>query len=495
MQSYLIAFRISLPMSPSSLKIVCISAFCLLLFWQGCASYNKRIESYYTEVSEGNYDKANSKLEHISLLKKDRNQLLYFLEKGKITHSLAQYKTSNNYFNQADRYMEESRLKGKDLVAGTLINPMMQKYLGEDFEKYMIHYYKALNYLYLGQPEEAVVEARRITLLRQQQEGPPGRDEKHYSQDAFSMMLQGLIYESANDINNAFIAYRNAAETYLKNKDQIYYGVQMPVQLKKDLLRTAYQNGFMDELSRFEKILNMQYVPQKPPEGGTLIVFWENGLAPVKDQQDLVFSLVRREGGFYFMDRNGGEPVPFQSTVFFSDDQFERLRLSIFHVSFPKYRLMQPLYYSAWVNNGIDSLPTEKAEDINELAVLTLKQRYLKEISLALSRLAVKKAAELAVRGKDHSSKKDKEIREGIAGALQAYNVFSEKADTRNWQSLPASISYARFPLAKGTNKLSIVLQDVKGRKLTHSFSINGTGNLVFYNYSSPTCESIPLLW
>ena len=147
------------------------------------------------------------------------------------------------------------------------------------------------------------------------------------------------------------------------------------------------------------------------------------------------------------------------------------------------------MYYSAWISNGKDSLKTEIAEDINALAVLTLKQRYLKEISLTLSRLAVKKAAESVVRGKDLGSKKNKEILEGIAGALQVYNIFSEKADTRNWQSLPAFISYARFPLAPGTNKLSIILREENGRENSHSFNINGTGSFIFYNYSSPTSD------
>ena len=123
------------------------------------------------------------------------------------------------------------------------------------------------------------------------------------------------------------------------------------------------------------------------------------------------------------------------------------------------------------------------------MAVLTLKQRYLKEISLTLSRLAVKKAAESVVRGKDLGSKKNKEILEGIAGAFQVYNIFSEKADTRNWQSLPAFISYARFPLAPGTNKLSIILREENGRENNHSFNINGTGSFIFYNYSSPTSD------
>lgn len=46
------------------------------------------------------------------------------------------------------------------------------------------------------------------------------------------MNLQGIIYEMGGDINNAFIAYRNAADVYLQSNDT-YYGVELPGQLKK----------------------------------------------------------------------------------------------------------------------------------------------------------------------------------------------------------------------------------------------------------------------
>jgi len=35
-------------------------------------------------------------------------------------------------------------------------------------------------------------------------------------------------------------------------------------------------------------------------------------------------------------------------------------------------------------------------------------------------------------------------------------NTVTEKADTRNWQSLPAFISYVRIPLAAGENTITL---------------------------------------
>src|SRR5690606_3118840 len=129
-------------------------------------------------------------------------------------------------------------------------------------------YYKALNYLQLGDHEEALVEARRITLRTYMQDDKVGNKNK-FSEDAFSLSLQGMIYEAAGDINNAFIAYRNAANVYLENNGK-HYGTTMPQQLKTDLLRLAYQNGFNDELQRYASIFGQTYQPANSAEGGEL---------------------------------------------------------------------------------------------------------------------------------------------------------------------------------------------------------------------------------
>jgi Uncharacterized protein conserved in bacteria len=119
----------------------------LMLLLYSCATYNSRINAYYTQVAQQRYDKAFVMLDNNKLLQAKRNRLLYLLEKGKMAHLLQQYDTSNYYFNEADLFIEDARTSAADIALGTLLNPMMQTYKGEDFEKFMVHYYKALNYL------------------------------------------------------------------------------------------------------------------------------------------------------------------------------------------------------------------------------------------------------------------------------------------------------------------------------------------------------------
>lgn len=455
----------------------------LMLFLFGCASYNDRILPYYKSISAGNYQEAEKELDKNSLIQKPRNKLLFLMEKGRVSHLLGAYENSNRYFNEADQLLEIGMTSFADGAVGTLVNPMTQRYKGEDFEKFMIHYYKALNYLYLHQTDEAIVEARRISLQTQEQSDKFNNKDKRYSRDAFSLMLQGLIYESNNDVNNAFIAYRNAAEVYQTSPDQTYYGIKIPLGLQKDVIRTAYLNGFTSEGQQFERTFGLKYKAEKPAEGGELIFFWENGLAPVKTEENLFFSLARGNGGdLFFTNGAGGLVIPFN----YSGDR-DRLNIKSvesLRAAVPKYVSQAPYFSTAVLSTDKGDISFEKAEDINVLAVATLQQRLLKEMGKVLSRLAAKKIAEYALR-EGSNNQKNGALLEGLGYGVQLYSLLSEKADTRNWQTLPGSISYARIPLQKGENQISIKLKNAQGTEETKTITVNGTGGLQFYNYAT----------
>ena len=462
------------------IRAIAVVLLMFLLF--SCASYNNRIGNYYEQVVNNQYEKAYTSLDHNKLLNRKRNRLLYLFEKGKMAHLLKQYDSSNLYFNEADLFIEDARTSVKDVALGTLLNPMMETYKGEDFEKFMVHYYKALNYLSLGQSNEAMVEARRISLTSYAQQDKTGNNANRYSDDAFSLMLQGIIYEQSGDMNNAFISYRNATDLFLKN-NKTWYGVGLPDQLKQDVLRTAAANGFLDEVQRYSQLLNTTPQAAQKSPGGELIIFWENGLAPVKQEQNLIFALNKNGvGDFIFTDETGSVNVPFIFDNNLNKDNIKAEELRSLRVAFPKY-LEQPLFYtggSVSVNNT--SYSFENAENINDLAFATLKERFLKEMTKTLSRLAIKKLAEAAARPKKDD--KNKNEKEAMALAIQMFSMASEKADTRNWQSLPHTILYTRIPLQKGANEVQLNFsaggpgQQNKPVKLT----VEGNGGLQVHN-------------
>jgi len=450
-------------------------ALLLVPFLISCGSYHQKIQKYYGQLEAGRYNKAFGALDDIRYLKKPRNLFLYYAEKGRVAHLMGAYDTSNHFLNLADDYAEETRHKNAgDIAKGTLLNPMMQTYRSEPFERFMLNYYKALNYAALGKTEDALVEARRISLAENELGDATREKENRYSRNAFAMNVQGIIYEMARDYNNAFIAYRNAAETYLLNDDHSWYGVQLPSQLKADVIRTAELNGFSDLSEYFQKKFPDTRAAERQGVG-ELIVFIESGRAPVKLEENLMFTLVKGAGGmFTFTDPTGGFNIPFDVARYGNESDLGDLRT--FRIALPKYAAVTQSFRPVTVKVNNQNLNSELAENINEVAFRTLQERKLKDITEALTRLAVKKMAEAAARSagksvaqnnsKEKDDKKKQENAEAVGDAVgllfQAFSLLSEKADTRNWQSLPAYISYVRIPLSMGENIIEI---QAPGRK------------------------------
>ena len=453
---------------------------CLMPLFFSCVTYNNRIGSYYEQVLNNQYDKAYMAIDQNKLLLRKRNRLLYLFEKGKMAHLLKQYDSSNLYFNEADLFIEDARTTAGDIAVGTLLNPMMETYKGEDFEKFMVHYYKSLNYLGLGKTEDAMVEARRISLRNYAQQDKAGINTNRYSDDALALILQGIIYEQSGDINNAFISYRNAADVFLKNKGE-WYGVSLPYQLKQDVLRTAAANGFTEDVQHYSSLLNTTLQPSAKAPGGELVLFWENGLAPVKQEQNFFFALTKDGlGNFNFTDASGSVNVPFVFDNNFNQDNIKLADLRSLRVAFPKY-LEQPLAYTQGtvsVNNV--QYTFEQAENINDLAFATLKERFLKDMSKALSRIAIKKIAEAAARPKKDDKNKDE--KEALASAIQLFSLMSEKADTRNWQTLPHTILYTRIPLQAGTNQITVNFAGPNQQAKPVNLTVEGNGRLQVQN-------------
>ncbi|MEC4112534.1 hypothetical protein VSO92_00170 [Myroides pelagicus] len=457
----------------------------LMFFLFGCASYHDRITDYYTKVGAGDYVEAEKALDKNSLIQKDRNKLLFLMEKGRLAHLKGAYEESNTYFNEADLLIEDAVTKVGDVAVGLFLNSMSQSYKGEEFEIFMIHYYKSLNYLYLGLSQEALVEARRITLQNYSQ-GDKYKDKStRYSKDAFSLILQGMIYESTGNYNDAFISYRNAVEVYKTSKGT-YYGVSMPEQLKHDVIRLAAYNGFTGEQRAYEKEFGIKANADKSKEGRELVLFWENGMAPIKEEENVIFTLVEGEKGSLFFTNALGIMIPIDLGISGSTS-FNGVHS--LNIAYPKYIVQPTPYFSAFVKDSKgDTKQLQLVEDIDALAVMTLKERAGKELGKILTRMAVKKSAEYALKAAAKSNGQNGDanaVLEGIGFGVQLFNMLSEKADTRNWQSIPAKISYVRLPLQSGENTIDVVMERPSGQRTTHSITLDGKKGIQFYNFAT----------
>lgn len=145
----------------------------------------------------------------------------------------------------------------------------------------------------------------------------------------------------------------------------------------------------------------------------------------------------------------------------------------------PRYSDRQPVYNEATLTTASGkSYPLEIAEDIDAITHKTLHDRLLREMGKAILRLAAKKSVEAVATKKN----------DALGMLVSLANAVTEKADTRNWQTLPYEVGYIRIPLKTGSNNLTLHL--APGNQ-TQTFNVNGqSGETRFITYH--TLESFP---
>jgi hypothetical protein len=457
-----------------------LSLLFVVFFLSSCATYYMKTIKFQEQVQQGNFDKAEKILSEDKRGPEGRNKILHFLNLGYVSWIKGEYEKSNQNFAKADQYIEDqSKNYGREALA-VITNQSVKEYQPEDFEKVTLNYYKALNYLDLYNYDAALVECRKINNKLNSLNDKYKDHKNKYQRDAFSHTMMGLIYEANRDYNNAFIAYRNAYEVYKEDYVE-YFGLGAPEQLKKDILRTAYLTGFYEEVRLYEKEFGIKYEHKstKEPE---LIFFWLNGFGPVKSEWSINFTHIKGEEGWAtFANEELGISVPIYIGDKNDDEKDAFRNLRFFRVAFPKYTIREPVYYDAFVYTANQHYTFEMAQNINEIAFKTLQDRMLREAATAALRVATKKALEALASEED----------EGLGTLVSITNAITEKADTRNWQTLPYSISYSRIPLKKGANNLNFELRGDNGMANTNNIEINADANKIYF-YSFHSIDSYP---
>lgn len=448
--------------------------YCLLtISLVGCASFYELNYEFNKNFENGNIEQAADVLDQNKKAARSKTRFLYYANQGVVEHLLGNYDESNTWLEKAYLFGEDYRENYLNFAASYFLNPNLIVYPGEDHEHLMLLYYKVLNYLKMEDYASALVECRRLNQ-RLYELGDKYVSESKFQRDAFIHNLMGIVYDAAGDYNNAFIAYRNSVEIY-EGEYQEMFGLNVPEQLKRDVIRTGSLAGFPEEVDKYEEKFNLTYAPSSS-EGGELVFFWHNGLSPVKDEWSINFAVIDGGGGqVFFQNEDLGLNFPFYYEGDAEEGGTSITDLKGFRVAFPKYVEREPYFFDAElkVNNRYYAL--EKAEDVNGIAFKILRERMLGELGKGLLRVALKKAVEKQVR-------KENETLGFLVGVV---NFASEQADTRNWQTIPHSIHYTRVPLSAGRNEVELTTNGQRTES-TQVFLFDGVkGRTHFQTYQS----------
>jgi hypothetical protein len=190
-----------------------------LSFLSSCATYQSRVDPARDQIKNKQCEPGLKLLNELSQ-KADGDQLVYLMEYGSALQICKEYEKSNQTFIKADKLSDELDYHSATRVVGaTLLNEEMIQYKGDTFEKLFINASAALNYLQLGEFDDALVEVRRINdkfnKLNSDQK-------KKFELNSFSQYLSGLIWEIDQKYDDACISYKTAYKI-----DSSYRGVAL----------------------------------------------------------------------------------------------------------------------------------------------------------------------------------------------------------------------------------------------------------------------------
>ena len=242
----------------------------LSFFLASCGSTSAFYAGVENDIAGGKYIAALEQVRANRPAYGDKSTVLYNLDVGLLFHYAGVPDSSTLYFFAAEKEIGELYTKSVSLAAASiLLNDNVLPYEGEDFEKVLVNVFLALNYAQKGEPDDALVEARKVDeKLREYARQYEGKNK--YSEDAFIRYVTGVLYESRGEINDAFIAYRKALETYRVYAKE--YGTAAPSFLLDDLVRTATLMSFDDEAASYRAMGGKGFTAGGGPSGSVIVL-------------------------------------------------------------------------------------------------------------------------------------------------------------------------------------------------------------------------------
>ena len=360
-------------------------------------------------------DKGRPDIALIEVEKKgETDDVMVNMNRGILRRMVGDFNGSNQALEVAKKSIEALYATSlTEQAAAVMINDETISFEGDRFEQVLVHAYKALNYIALGNMDAARVEVLQSDVKMMEWGEAP-------EEDPFMRYLAGIVFQALGENDQAIVSYRKAVQVYRSTKDK--HGLNVPKQLQHDFLRLLAEEKLWDEFKQYKHKFGLRSWKMPKTKGkGELIVLLHNGLAPQRNQQSI-------------------------------HTWSNELALNI-KIALPVYPNPPEHVELARVSVGDIQKNLESIENIDGLARAALRADMPVITTRAIARAAVKKRTEKEVGDR--------------GGALAQISMFvtnraTEIADTRCWNTLPQEIQIARLLLPAGQHdvKLEVIGSD-----------------------------------
>ncbi len=371
----------------------------------GCATYQNKVDDARRLLTTDPI-KAAEKLKPLAE-EEGRDQLVYLLDYATALQTAGKFEESVRVFLKAEKLADLKDYHSVSNVVGSLaLSEEMVQYKGEDFEKVLINNMNAMNFLAMGQLDEALVEVRRVNekLYKLKMDG-----KKDFNQSPLAFYLGAIIWESDRKFDDAYIAYKKTYDVAPTFRP-----------LREDLIRAAIRAQRPEELEKWKKAFPEVVVkPEwRDRSMGEIVVVYLQGWGPRKQP------------------RPESPRFPQLVSVTYSKPA---LRVSVAAIQDAKgaptanQELAQSDRLEAYVSG-------DEVYSIDEVAIKALEGDYGRLVGSRLAGIAAKAVLADQLRQKDQ-----------VLGQLAwiAMNL-ADRADLRQWSTLPSAFQIARIPLKAG---------------------------------------------
>ena len=393
-------------MSPLPIHSGRFSTLLLGLFAFGlgsCASYPARTQAALTAFQRGHLERALAQYEDPEVT---GSTFLGGAEAGTVALAMGDWELAKEHFHLAVDASEDVHGRGAlessnflETVTSFGLNDTTQSYGGEGFERVYLHACLALSYLALGDLDGVWVEVQRGNQIL---EGEEELYEKEYQAGGFGHLISAVAYELLGSLDQAYIDYAR-----MESKG---VGTELA---GKALVRIATQLNREDQLSNWEERYGPD--PERPEGAANVVVLAGVGLGPFKAESSLA---VPTNDGFLTM------AVP---TYLMHGQQVNALRLT--------------------ENDSGQGVRTVVVEHVSSVAQENLGDGLALIAAKSIGRGILKR--ELT---------KHLEDEYGGGGRLvgDLFNLITERADLRAWQTLPDTWQAARLFVAPGIHSFGL---------------------------------------
>ncbi len=392
-----------------------------------------------------------------------KSELLYEMDRGMTLHLAGRYESSNALLEKADQTVETLYTrKVRTETKAFLINDTELPYEGDAYEQVMINVIKALNYAAEDNWSDAMVEVRRIDARLNVVADRSGAKDG-YRNDGFARYVSGVFYEATGDINNAFIAYRNAYEAYKQMRS--WSKTPVPPSLPTDLLRTSEALHFTEEHEEYRRTFpDVKWKPiSETKDLAQLIVLSYNGRAPYKEDMFIDLPVSLQALNLVLLNRGLSPGNHSQQRV--QDSAIYGLSGRVVRVALPRLVPQKTAVAHTEVTLSREGGPyraeSELVDNVTAVAEKTLSDRFATLSLKAVARAAVKYGlAEGAGYGARAAVGNNSDLGPWIGllvrGLAHALAIYSEEADKRSWRTLPDEIHMTRLWVPPGTYHATI---------------------------------------